>query len=139
MPTTEEQINNACQVGQILHLFWIVANKPKFFVIACIEPLLLFVINSGINQFKRTHPDHLACQVKINCSEHTCFNSDSYIDCTQIITDFDIERIKTILSVNLSDIKSVLSNVTKQEIIKAISASRLLSNINKNYIINSLR
>lgn len=144
MPTVEEQIDNACQPGQILHLYcgFVKPPKPKFLVIVSLNPVLVFLINSKINDFKQNHPIHLACQIKINCAEHTCFNSDSYIDCTtaytESITGFDIERIKTILSTNLSDIKSVLSHITKQKIITVVKITPLLSAIHKKSIIANL-
>ena len=140
MASVDEQINNACQAGQILHLYCGFTNppKPKFLVIVSLEPLLLFIINSRINNFKQTHPEYLACQIKINCIEHPCLNNDSYIDCSEVITSFDLERIKTILSTNLTDIKTALSTKTKQEIINAVKKSRLLSAIYKTSIIDAL-
>lgn len=140
MASIEEQINNACQPGQILHLYCGFTNppKPKFLVIVSIEPLLLFIINSRINNFKQTHPEHLACQIKISCVEHSCLENDSYIDCTEVITCFDLERIKTILSTNITDIKTILSSATKQEIIMAVTTSKLLSPIHKTNVIAGL-
>ena len=139
MPS-EEQVIEACKPGQILHLYCGFTNPPKdkFLVVVQTEPLWLLIINSVIHSFVQKNQTLLNCQVKIDCAAHTFLEYDSYIDCSKIIDEIEIDRVHQILTYHFHNSKGKISDAVKTRIIEAVTNNPLLSSNEKEIICNNL-
>jgi len=94
--------------GRILHVHCSFMTPPtnKFVVVAAIQPvLLLFVVNSEINQWLQARADLRDRQVTISQQDHTFLNQDSFLNCTKAVRQMQIEEIEGHLVKDTSNIK----------------------------------
>lgn len=88
------------ELGDVLYLRCkhCVPPKPKFFVVAQVQPLRMFLINSEINQFAASKPRMVALMPMLMHVEHASFLAhDSYLCCDHLSHEYSIERVKEIL------------------------------------------
>lgn len=123
--------------GRVLYLFCGFTNPPKdkllVLLYSSLTPLL-FVINSRIHPFIQKHPELLKCQVVIRASDYDFLQHDSFIDCSQVIEDFDEAAIKEQALGDVSRVRGELSTDTKLEIIRAVQNAPTISKQNKTRI-----
>lgn len=87
-------------VGDVIFLRCKNCNPPKdkFFVVALVEPLKLFLINSEMTAFQKASPDHVIAQAHVSVAEHDFLEYDSLIGCDWLsheYSDADLERALT--------------------------------------------
>lgn len=90
-------------VGDVYHLRCTLCNppKPKFFVVAHVDPLRMFLINSNLSDFVRGSPEHVAAMALIRVQQHPEFLvHDSYIACDHLSHEYSSELL--ILKMGLS-------------------------------------
>ena len=129
--------------GKVLYLFCKFTSPPKdkYIVLAYSNSKsrpLCFFINSNIRDFLKKRIHLLDCQVKINRSDYSFLDHNSYIDCSNVIY-FDKTYVKTQLLTNLNRIKGDLDLKTRNEIISVVDNAKTVSPKHKLLIINALK
>lgn len=126
--------------GTVLYL-WCEFTKPakeKYVALACVEPLLLFVVNSSISSFIENRPDRRKCQVSVNACDYEFLQYDSFLDCSQVIAGVKLDEIIGELVDQPSRIKGVLERSTIQHIIDVVPNAKTISNAHKTAIQEAL-
>ncbi len=126
-----KSFNNQFKPGQVLYLFCTFTEPPKekYILVTSTNPLILmFMINSEINPFKAKKPHLLKAQVSISKSEHNFLDRDSFVDCSQVVTqdDFPLKEIHSQVLKNMTRIKGMISKSLVEKILDEVSASRTL-------------
>lgn len=88
-----------------IHCDFTTPPKDKYLVIACVTPkLLVFVVNSEINEFIQNRPDLLKCQVSLNQADYEFLQHDSFADCSISVDAIDVTNLRDQLIQNLHDV-----------------------------------
>lgn len=118
------------QPGRILYLHcdFTTPPKPKYLLTCCIEPRPhFFIINSGINEFKRLRHNLRNLQVRIECVSHPCLSDDSYIDCSTLIDGENIPDLEEQVMADIGRLKDPLDQDTKTAVLLATLMATTLS------------
>lgn len=130
--------------GSILHLPCEFIQKNKFVIVAAVDYeydlLLLFFINSRIRQFITSRPQLLGCQVELinSVGEYSFLHHDSYIDCSKLVDNLDIDYVVDYILSNKKEYKGDVRNKEVQKIIKAVNTAPTISDDDKELIIDAL-
>lgn len=127
--------------GQVIYLNCAFTNppKPKYLVLACIEPkLLCFLINTEIHSYIKKRPDLLQCQISISQAAHSFLDYDSFIDCKDVI-ELSLDDVKMQILSDIGRIKKEISAEVKSTIIRTISVSSTITPRLKKWILDSLK
>lgn len=127
--------------GQVIYLNCTFTNppKPKYVVLACIEPkLLCFLINKRIHPFIEKKPHLKQSQILIPRDSHSFLDYDSFIDCKEV-KELSLDDVKTQVLSDMGRIKEEISAEVKSTIIKTISASSTITPRLKKWILDSLK
>lgn len=127
--------------GQVIYLDCAFTNppKPKYLVLACIEPkLLCFLINTEIHSYIKKRPHLLQCQILMSQASHSFLDYDSFIDCKEVI-ELSLDDVKNQVLLDMSRVKEEISAEVKSTIIKTISASSTITPRLKKWILDSLK
>lgn len=92
-------------LGDVLYLRCTLCNEPaqKFFVVAQVQPLRMFLINSELTEFAKARPAHVAASPLIRYAEHSGFlKYDSFVGCDHLSHEYSYERVEALLSANPS-------------------------------------
>lgn len=89
-------------VGDVIFLRCKNCNPPKdkFFVVALVEPLKLFLINSEMTDFQKASPDHVIAQAHVLVAEHAFLEYDSLVGCDWLSHEYSDEDLKRALASN---------------------------------------
>src|SRR5690349_122232 len=101
-------------------------HEKRFVVLHVDEHTVTCVINSEINQFIRTRPALLRCQVRMHAAGHPFMDHDSHIDCSRVRSFLTEEVIADLMSRP----EWILGNATDgccDDIAAALKASETLS------------
>lgn len=129
------------RAGSVFYLFcdFTTPPKEKFLLLACISPAPLFlIINSEISEFYQCRPHLRDRQVQISAAEHDFLTHDSFVDCTQVFTQFSEERIQDQSLSDIGRIKGAISLTACAAVIKAVQASRTIELKYKQWILAEL-
>lgn len=135
-------IRNHFKAGAVLRLFCDFTTPPKykFVMIASVEPLLVFIINSEIHPYIRNNPSLLADQVDIPQADHSFLSHDSILNCVQAHQAFNISYLHQELVNSFSEIyKGKLRPYVLRNVIDVVEQSVNLSKITKTQIISSIK
>jgi hypothetical protein len=122
-----------------LHCSFAKPPKSKYLLLACVEPKpLFFIINSTIHNFYQIRPHLKACQVQISCASHSFLDHDSFIDCTNVILDFDKASVQQQVLASMTRIKGLIDSQCKAAVITAVTQSLSLEHRYKNMILTAL-
>ena len=126
LPTLDEP---PLQVGSVIYKYCEFTNpsKYKYLLVVSTEPtLLVFMINSKINQFylqKGLEHHH----VLIPSRTHDFLNHDSYANCVEAHTAFEIEKIRTeIIDNYLQVFKGFITNDCLEKVYYTVKHSELI-------------
>ncbi len=130
--------------GQVLYLHCEFTTPPKgkylVLVAASVKPRpLLFIINSAVHPFVQSRPPLLACQVQMNAADYGFLDHDSYIDCSKVITDFDLAEIRRQLLDDVGRIRGELSAGDRARIVRVVRDATTLSPLHKRIVLESLQ
>lgn len=130
-PDDRRRYIQACIVpGRLLHLFCAFTNPPKhkFVVVAAVDPeLILFVINSKIDEWLKARPDLRDRQVTIQQRDHSFLERDSYLNCTEAIRVMEAVVIEAQLMQDLDGVKDLITDREREAICYAVEGCRTLS------------
>jgi hypothetical protein len=113
--------------------------KSKYLLLVSINSgLLFFVINSEINDFKRSSDDLLESQVEIKKSDHPFLDHDSWIDCHKVIRDFDAVEVIRQINLKIGRLSGALSNSIRKKVRTVVNDSRTLEKRFKNAVLEEL-
>ncbi|MCW9733171.1 hypothetical protein L5B97_06690 [Avibacterium sp. 20-15] len=138
----EPVINNHLKAGAVLRLFCDFTTPPKykFVMIASVEPLLVFIINSEIHPYISNNPGLLADQVDIPQVDHPFLSHDSILNCIQAHQAFNISHLYQELINGFSEIyKGKLCPYVLRNAIDVVKRSVNLPKITKDQIISSIK
>ena len=136
-----ETIQRGIKPGSVLYLHCPFTHPPKekFLLVACVEPILNFlVINSQIPDFVQKRPDLKRCQVKIDVASHRFLIHDSYIDCKDAITSLTREHIEEQILNDMSRLKGDIEEPVKEQVIAAVKSCEKLKQQNVTWILAAL-
>ncbi|MDP8161956.1 hypothetical protein QJU89_03780 [Pasteurella skyensis] len=134
-----DMLNPEIKSGAVIKIFCEFTRPPKykFLMIACIDPLLAFVINSDINDFIKNRPELLQDQVDIPASDHHFLVLDSVMNCVQVHQAIEISSPITNNDLN-NAYQGHIQHYCLREIIRVVDESVNLNTIQKKLIINSI-
>jgi hypothetical protein len=115
-------------IGDVVLLRCTHCNPPKnkFFVVAHLEPLRMFLINSEITEFQRRSQEILATQVVIRAQEHAFLEYDSVIGCDHLSHEYNLERLQEILIKEPQRILGALSRPARAAVKEALKGNELI-------------
>ena len=119
--------------GAVLYL-WCEFTEPakeKYVVIACAEPLLLFVVNSCMSFLTENRPYLRKCQIGVNACDYKFLQHNSFIDCSEVIASVELDELTDQLVDQTSRIKGILERSTIEQIIDAVRNAETISNAHK--------
>lgn len=113
--------------------------KSKFMVVASTSPrLLVLLINSEINKFWYDQ-DLDSYHVLIPCADHSFLHHDSYTNCIESHTAFDLSEIQSdILSDYNATFKGFLTDNCLAKVYKAVKENKILERRYKREITASI-
>jgi hypothetical protein len=120
-------------IGQVfyLHCQTCTTPKPKFFVVATLQPLKCFVINSQPTAFQLADPKRLAALTPIRADQHPFLVYDSYVGCNALFSEYDEPALQAVLAKNPSAFRGVLHQDAITAVRATIANSVLLSPVRK--------
>jgi hypothetical protein len=130
--------------GCIVHLPCDFIDNPhnKFMVLLYIEwdseLFLVFLINSRIHPLIERDPNLKACQIKVKKLKYTFLDHDSFIDCSRVFDDVDVPKALQHLLDFPNDLKCILDDKERIEIIQAVNSADSITDFDKELIIASL-
>jgi len=138
----QDYIDRHLKPGQVLYLFstFTDPHKDKYLVLVHqdAEPLL-FVINSRVSEFIRSQPDLLQSQIPLKVSDYAFLDHDSFLNCGQVITEFDEAGIRQQVEAQVGRLRGELNATTKADIIGVVQVAKTLSPNEKRLIIEALQ
>lgn len=138
---TEISINNHLRAGAVLRIYCSFTTPPKFkfVMIANLEPLEVFIINSEMPPYIQNTPDLLADQIDIPQHDHPFLEHDSILNCIEAHRTFNISDLKQEMAENFSQIyKGKLKPYLLRNVLNVVENSVNLSPIVKSRIINAI-
>ncbi|MGP3160124.1 hypothetical protein ACTVR5_15890 [Serratia marcescens] len=102
--------------------------KNKFLVVACCEPeMLVLVINSEINAFIAKRENLLDCQVDVPQADHAFLQYDSYVNCVETHTAFNMTDIRGAIIADYAAVyKGRLADYVIRNVIEAVDKSETM-------------
>lgn len=115
-------------VGQVFRLTCNTCTPPKlkYFVIAMVEPLRCFLINSRPTQFQASTPERLGSLAPILRAQHQFLGHDSYVACTDLFAEYTVEEIEAAVDADGSVFLGELSAEGRAAVARALSNNRML-------------
>ncbi len=125
------QIDSIIKPGRVLYLFCDFTNPPKdkYVVIShsdSTQRVVIFVINSQINNFLKKRDSLLNCQVKIEPSDYPFLEHNSYINCADV-EYFEKDKIAAQLLSDKDRDKGTLKQETKNKILKVVKDPKTIT------------
>lgn len=109
-------------------------------MIATVEPLQVFLINSEINAYIQSRQDLLADQINLSHEDNPFLEHDSVLNCIEAHRAFNITHLKQKMLENFSQIYKGKLNITLlQTVIDVVENSVNLPRITKNQVINAIK
>lgn len=114
--------------------------KNKFLVVGYCQPdLLVMVINSKINKFILARTKLLRCQVLVPAVDHDFLKHDSYVNCVQTHTVFNLSSVCDAINADYARVyKGRLKNDCIRRVIEAVNISPSVEKRHINWITSSL-
>lgn len=126
MPQGLQQI----ELGDVFHLRCTLCNppKPKFFVVAQVEPLRMFLINSKLTHFVASSPHRTAAHARIFAAEHVGFlKHDSYVACDAVSHEYSLEQLQQLMANDSSIHRGTLSIQARSAVAIALANCRTMA------------
>lgn len=122
-----------------LHCDFTTPPKMKYMVVVCCEPLLVLLINSDIRPFIARREALLACQVEIPEATHQFLEWDSFVNCIEAHSAFNLEEIKERVAADYGNIlKGRITNERMRAVRIAVNDSPVMELGNKKIILQAL-
>lgn len=123
----EKQVDQQLRPGAVIYMRcpFTTPEKDKFLLVAACEPdFLVLVINSKINQFIQLNPELLSCQVDVPAADHDFLRHDSFVDCVETHTAFNLNGVKAQIIADYSHhYRGRLQNYCLRNVIVAVEDS----------------
>ena len=115
--------------GSILYLFCDFTHPPKekYLAVVSVTPLLVFVVNSSVNQYIKARPHLEVCQVTLANADYAFLSQDSFLNCSQVIDSLRVEDAMNQLMADTSRIPGALDLATVQKVASVVCATGLIS------------
>ena len=141
-----ELIKAKIRPGCVLHLYCDFIHNPaeKFIVVVAIDYdydiLLVFLVNSRIPPFIYNDEDLRACQVEFpwNPEEYSFLEYDSYINCSEVFDNLEIDDVISHIRDHPSDYKCKLNDAELQRILEAVRIAPTIPDYDKELIFEAL-
>lgn len=130
------------KAGTVIRLFCDFTTPPKFkyLMIATVEPLQVFIINSEIPEFIKRNESLLADQVDIPHKDHQFLTHDSVLNCIEVHRAFNISHLKSELVANFSEVyKGILKPYILRNVVDVVENSENLPLKTKKQIIQAIK
>lgn len=117
-------------LGDVLHLQCTLCDppKPKFFVVAQVQPLRMFLINSNLTEFQKRSNDHLAVCPGLLADDHPQFlTHDSFLCCDHLSHEYNYEQVAQKLQKQPEVLIGHLHADAKAALCAALDNNRLLA------------
>lgn len=108
-----------------MHCEFTTPPKNKYLVVACCEPeLLVLVINSEIHPFIAKREELVDCQVDVPQADHTFLQHDSYINCIETQTAFNMTYVRDAITADYVNVyKGRIADYVIRNVIDAVDKS----------------
>ena len=136
------QAEKCIKSGAVVRLFCDFTTPPKFkyLMIATVEPLQVFIINSEITEFIKRNAALLADQVDIPHKDHQFLTHDSVLNCIEAHRAFNISHLKNELIANFSEVyKGELEPYVLRNVVDVVANSVNLPTKTKQQIIQAIK
>lgn len=106
--------------------------KEKRLVIVSLTPELIFlVINTDVPRFYQNKPYLKHQQIKLESGKENFIDHDSWLDCSKIFQEFDVDDVREIL---LNDISRILGNLSNDLILNVMDVVVESETLEQKYI-----
>jgi hypothetical protein len=113
-------------------------RKLKFMLVAHVGMETLgLVINTGINEYRRSRLELFECQVPIDVASHDGLDHDSFVDCTYAHYE-DSNAVRSQLEGDIAGIKNSVSDSVRGAVLAALKDSFVMEKIDKQRLIANL-
>jgi hypothetical protein len=109
----------------------------KYCILICLSPTYFFFINSKIHEISQYDHHLRSLQIVLPKNKHPFLKRDSYVNCG-VLVDESMVVVNDLFQGKGDYLGKIEDEQIQQEIIDAVKASRLLSPIQKKYILNYL-
>lgn len=115
-------------VGDVFFLRCNLCNppKPKFFVVAQVSPLRMFLINSKLTEWAKQRPEHINASPVITQKQHAFLQYDSYLCCTAVSHEYSFDILIQMLSEDGSIKRGSLHKDARRLVYQALHDNRLI-------------
>ncbi len=100
--------------------------KMKYYVVAQVEPLRMFLINSELTVFQAARPEYVAACPSIAASEHPFLRYDSYLACDHVSHEYSLQDLDTRLNANPAIRLGTLSLAAREALKTALANNWIL-------------
>lgn len=125
-------------VGQVFRLQCQTCNPPKlkYFVVACVDPFLCFLINSQATAFQQSNPTLMAALAPLAANDHPFLTHDSLLGCNMVFGEYTADEVLAIFG---KDSSIYLGDIHQNAVagIKNAIANPNLSAVKRNLILAS--
>lgn len=102
--------------------------KMKFFVVAQVQPLRMFIVSSDLTDFAKSSNAHRAAKAMILAQDHPAFlTHDSYIACDAVSHEYSYEQITEKLTGDKSFCRGNLHGDARAAVARALKGNHLLA------------
>jgi len=142
--TKRGEIKANIRPGCIIHTFcgFLENPKPKFVVVLYVDRkydvLLIFIVNSKIPPFIENDEHLKSGQVLLEQATYTFLDHDSFLNCTEVRDELDMDAVLDHLLEVPGDYKGELKDAEKNEIVLFVKKAQTISEDEKALIIKSL-
>ena len=106
------------------HCHFIDPPKPKYFVIAHVDPdddlILMFLINKRDRQDILNNPEDNNCQVIVHEKDYEFLYVDSYLDCSEVIDEMEYSDLAKHIEMNPGDYWEELTPKDKKDMLRKV-------------------
>ncbi|MFT4197500.1 MAG: hypothetical protein QM601_06250 [Pseudoxanthomonas sp.] len=123
------QSDQSIELGDVFYLRCTLCNppKPKFFVVAQVTPLRMFLINSDLTDWAKGQQDHVVASPLIQQCQHSFLTYDSYLSCTEVSHEYNLEQLQQKVSQDPSIKRGSLHADARKAVFQALKANVLIA------------
>lgn len=115
-------------IGQVfrLHCQTCHTPKPKFFVVALVDPLRFFLINSNPTLLQKSKPELMHALALVHTVQQKFLHHDSYVACDMLFAEYDLEQLEAEVTAHPECQVGCLHTAGRKAVARAVRGNRQL-------------
>jgi hypothetical protein len=116
----------------------VVKNKYLVFLGTVADMHQVLIVNTRPAPFIQASPDLMADQVPLDKKAHPFLDHDSYVACHEL-HDVSVREVGNALVANMDDIKTMLSDAVRAQVVQVVQDSKNLIPLHQKFIAEALK